>query len=307
MAISVPIKTHRDDLFSGNSERVSVNNPCHDPAGKGCTSSDAVEIHSHDSGVLSGYCWSCNTWYSPQEVDNIVGVTDGVLSPEMISQDMPERYVQDRLKQAKGFPYMEAWRGVSTRTMRYSGTRMRGSPYFGTLEAVLFEYYSREGIDEEDNTHIESVLSGFKVRILPKQMFVIGGTRGSKLYLQRQAEALPNKGYLIVTEGEPDALTVLETLKLKTGRWCRVVSLPTGGSIQGIINNLEFVESHSKVIFWGDNDDVGLKCIESMKELLGDKLIPIISKSGKDANDELLNGGGHDTVYEILKGAIKCK
>ena len=306
MAISVPIKTHRDDLFSGNSERVSVNNPCHDPDGKGCTSSDAVEIHSHDSGVLSGYCWSCNTWYSPQEVDNIVGVTDGVLSPEMISQDMPERYVQDRLKQAKGFPYMEAWRGISTRTMRYSGTRMRGSPYFGTLEAVLFEYYSREGIDEED-TYIESVLSGFKVRILPKQMFVIGGTRGSKLYLQRQAEALPNKGYLIVTEGEPDALTVLETLKLKTGRWCRVVSLPTGGNIQGLINNEEFVKSHDTVVFWTDNDKVGLKNLESAKEYFGDIIKPVISESGKDANDELLNGGGHDTIYEILKGAIKCK
>jgi hypothetical protein len=306
MAISVPIKTHEDDLFSGHSERVSVNNPCHDPAGKGCRSGDAVEIHSHDSGALSGYCWSCLSWYSPQEVDKIQGVVDGVLSPEMISYEMPERYVQDRLKQAKTFPYMESWRGISTRTMRYSGTRMRGSPYFGTLEAVLFEYYSREGIDEEDIV-TKSVLSGYKVRILPKQMFVIGGTRGSKLYLQRQAEALPNKGYLIVTEGEPDSLTVLETLKLKTGKWCRVVSLPTGGNIQGLINNEEFVRSHDKVLFWTDNDKVGLKNLESAIEYFGDIIKPIVSKSGKDSNAELTEGGGHVTIYEILKGAIKCK
>lgn len=305
MAISVPIKTHRDDLFSGNSERVSVNNPCHDPDGKGCTSSDAVEIHSHDSGVLSGYCWSCNTWYSPQEVDNIVGVTDGVLSPEMISQDMPERYVQDRLKQAKGFPYMEAWRGISTRTMRYSGTRMRGSPYFGTLEAVLFEYYSREGTDEEDGTYIESVLSGYKVRILPKQMFVIGKTKGSKLYLQNKAEMLKDKRVLIITEGEPDCLTILETLKVKTGNWFPVVSLSTGGNVQSILNNLDFVNSYNKVLFWTDNDEVGLRCLESAKGILEDKLVPIISKSGKDANDELLKGDGIEGVYKTLKESLR--
>lgn len=304
MAISIPFKRQGSaDMFSGQSERVSVGNACHDPANKGCPSGDAVEIHSHESGVLSGYCWSCNTWYSPAEVDKIEGVSDGELSPDIISMDIPDRYVKDRLKQAMSFPPMTDWRGIGKEAMKYSGTRMRGSPHFGTLEAVLFEYWSPTLIDEDDQI-IESELCGFKIRILPKTMFVIGGTRGSKLYLQRQAEKIENKGYLIVTEGEPDALTCLSVLKKKTGKWCRVVSLPTGGNIMGLVNNEDFVREHDKVLFWTDNDKVGQANLEKATEYFGDLIIPIVSDDGKDANDTLLKGGGAAKVYEILKGAL---
>jgi len=288
-----------NDLFSGDSERVSQGNPCHDPMHKGCNSSDGVEIHLHDSGALTGYCWPCSSWYSPEEVNKIDGVEDGVLDPDLICETASTQYTQNRLKAAQSFPFMKPWRGISNETFRYSGTRMRGSVHYGTTDAVLFEYYSRE--DDE----FESELCGYKVRVLPKTMFVLGGTKGSKLYLQPQAEELENKGYLVITEGEPDALTCLDVLKEMTGKWCRVTSLPTGGSIRSIINNLEFVESHDKVVFWGDNDEVGLRCINAMREILGDRLIAITSDTVKDANDELLKGGGIAAVFEILKGALK--
>lgn len=286
--------------FEGESERVSQGNACHDPAQKGCISSNAVEIHLHESGLLTGWCWSCSTWYPPEEVENIEGVNGGELSPDIVCEYQSDRYVESRMKEVSGFPMrMGGFRGIDARTARYANCKMSGNRHYGTMNAVLYEYYSREDLDEG----IRSELTGWKNRILPKTMFTIGTTKGSKLYLQRQAEDLENRGYLVVTEGEECCLSALMSLYIHTGKWCRVVSLPTGGNIRGLINNEDFVRSHDKLIFWTDNDETGLRNLEQAKEYFGSMVIPIVSQSGKDVNDMLLDEGS-EMIYLTIKEAL---
>lgn len=93
---------------------------------------------------------------------------------------------------------------------------------------------------------------------------------------------------LIITEGEIDALTISQ---LYDGTEC-VVSIPNGvaGAQKVFKKNLEWLEGFNEIVVCFDNDDAGRDGVDSIKGLLSNSKLSIVTLSHfKDPNEYLIN------------------
>lgn len=280
--------------------------PCLDPLGKGCSSSDALNVFQSESGRISGFCYSCKGWHSqdlilthPQIAHN-GEIIEGALSVQSNPKTL-QRRLETALEQ---WPVCKDFRGVCRAVHEHYGVLMSSSRAYGTMGAVYYPYWTRE--TEEEYSYI----SGLKARVLPKQMWTLGTSRKSKLFAQNEAEECKNQGFLIVTEGELDQLSVAQDMWYASGKknFYRVTSLPTGGNIRGLINNEEFVRGHKRVIYLYDDDAVGLECANEAREYFKDLIVThtfgSMAEGRKDSND-FLRDFGVGAMAPTLKKLIR--
>lgn len=110
----------------------------------------------------------------------------------------------------------------------------------------------------------------------------------------------PSK-YIVVTEGEIDAMSVAQAFGLKWG----AVSIPNGAAsaFKYIGQNIEWLMQFDSVILWFDNDTPGKEGMEKCITLFpAGKLKIVNSGEHKDANDMLRNAGP-DAVLKAVYGA----
>lgn len=127
---------------------------------------------------------------------------------------------------------------------------------------------------------------------------VISQETGGKAVLWNYPNATSDS--IIVTEGEPDALSLVEC-----GYFNRVVSVPFGVSnFDWIENNQEFIGSKKEIILALDNDTAGKDCIRklSLKLDIG-KLKTINLGEYKDINEVLLFEG-QDYLKSIINNPV---
>ncbi len=91
----------------------------------------------------------------------------------------------------------------------------------------------------------------------------------------------PTSDYLIITEGEFDAIAIAQLGA------SQVVSLPNGaGSVQTTFkNHYEYLQKFDAVYLAFDMDDAGNKAVEEAKKILSPKQFRRIVMPAKDAND----------------------
>ncbi|MGL5050882.1 MAG: DnaB-like helicase C-terminal domain-containing protein [Fusobacteriaceae bacterium] len=103
---------------------------------------------------------------------------------------------------------------------------------------------------------------------------------------------------LIITEGEPDALTLAEI-----GFIDKVVSVPFGASnLEWLVTCREFLESKEEIIIAADNDAAGKKMVADIVNRLPEANLKVIDlKDFKDINDfYLLNGA--EELKKVIYG-----
>lgn len=142
---------------------------------------------------------------------------------------------------------------------------------------------------------------GQKIRDVSTKSFFTEGLIDNKnveLFGQ-QLFASHNKKYLIITEGELDALSAFQMV----GGIYACVSLPlgSGSSYNSIKYNLEFINKFDHVVLAFDNDEQGLEATKKAVTLFesGKCKIMKFPNGFKDANDMLKAGKDRDFIQLI--------
>jgi len=139
-----------------------------------------------------------------------------------------------------------------------------------------------------------------KTRDEHKQFKWRGDSKDPPLYLQW---LWPAKGKSItITEGEIDALTVLQCFDLK---W-PVVSLPNGcGSVKKALKKAyEFLDGYEKIVLMFDQDDAGREAVHEAIDLLPPGKVWVAKTPAKDANDTLRKYGAAAVTRAFWDAAL---
>jgi twinkle protein len=135
-------------------------------------------------------------------------------------------------------------------------------------------------------------LVGYQERVVSSKRFLGVGYAKNDIQLQGQ-HLWPNGGgkSLAITEGFLDALSLSQVVCGKgNDRRYPIVSLPNGANMKCIANNLEWINSFSKVILMLDQDAPGQKASREIANMIRPGLAYISKFSEKDASDMLMNG-----------------
>lgn len=137
-----------------------------------------------------------------------------------------------------------------------------------------------------------------KVRDKNKEFSCRGSHKQDALFLKH----LWNGGKkIVVTEGEIDALTVME---LQDCKW-PVVSLGHGAKAakKTCAANYEYFDSFDQIILMFDMDDVGRAAVEEAAQVLPPGKVHVAVLPLKDANECLLNGQAKAVMEQIWNAA----
>jgi KaiC/GvpD/RAD55 family RecA-like ATPase len=151
-------------------------------------------------------------------------------------------------------------RGISEETMRFFDVRAAVSEVDGELQEYWYPYKTEEG-----------ELTGYKCRVLPKD-FASKGVTGKIKNLFGQHLTQGNR-FLIIVEGEHDALAAREIMVKLKGKSYNVVSLPNGANEEGTLCNttraqLEWLGSFEKIAICLDQDAPGKATAHALADYL---------------------------------------
>ena len=234
---------------------------------EGCGSSDAYTIY--DNGQT--HCFSCGTHTWPDE-------------------DEKESRNKMTLEQILDLPIMELTdRGIHQDVCKLYGVRVEVSETNREPTVHYYPYYK------------DGQFVGAKKRIVEGKMFsTVGDMKNAELFGQHLCGG---DRFLIITEGEIDALSAKQMLK-SLGKDYNVVSLPSGASGRGIKDNLEFIEGFEKVVLCFDNDKAGLKAVDEATGLIKPGRAYVARLPEKDANEMLVKGKAVDFITAINRAQV---
>lgn len=254
-----------------------------------CGSSDGLAVYSDNSS----HCFVCQKTVPSEEfkeehnTKNKPKIRKEVMQQETTGKPVKEK---ETISEEKAQQIKEE---TSTRCNGYRGLSDNITSYFGV----------RHSFSEEDGSVIEQYypctqngkLTGYKVREVPKDFKSIGRTGATtECFMQFR---FPRGGkYIILTEGEVDALSAYQMLKEYNDKRgsdyeVAVVSATTGAqSARQIANNYAFYDMFEQIIISYDMDEPGQKAIESIVKVLPKAKVKIMQMKHKDANEYLTKG-----------------
>ena len=251
---------------------------------KECGSKDNNGVYLNDDGSHSSYCFGCES--TKQKIDVEGNSTE-------IKQIKKETILNENLitvDQINDLPSL--------------GLRERG------IVKVVSEFYglkvAKRGVEDTITHHYypytkDNKVVGYQERTVAEKKFM--GVGYAKNDIELQGQHLWSNGggkSLVITEGFLDTLAASQVLSGKRGSDKRypVVSLPNGGNMKCIANNLDWINSFEKVILMLDQDEVGRKAARDIANIIRPGTAYIAKFSEKDACDMLKAG-----KEEELRGA----
>lgn len=234
-----------------------------------CGSSDAFAVYKHSDGTYSGYCFSCEGW-APLSGDLEVEVTEA--KPQFNPADLAHIAQLPIGGQTK-------YRGITAETCAKYRVRESFNQETGELESRYYPYVSKD-----------NKLVAFKQRKLPKTFNVIGNFNAKEAKLFGQQTFNPNGKFIVITEGEEDALAAFQMLKNERYE-TPVVSLPNGAtSAKSLQVNLEWLETFETVVLCPDMDSPGQSAIGKLAGLFSPNKVKVMALPRKDACECLSEG-----------------
>lgn len=250
-----------------------------------CSSSDAFADYGESGG---GHCFSCgytipSEEYREEKNDSRVKIKRKetmekvVKEKEVISDGEKSKIKGETGTKGKGF------RGLDDDITTPFGVRYSYSEETGD---VLEQYYPcTQG----------GKLVGYKVREVPKDFYSIGRT-GSTTDCFMQFKFTRGGKYVVITEGEIDALSAYQMLKRynesRNSEFETAVVSPTIGAkaAKQIAANYQFFDSFDNIIVCYDNDKAGQDSIEDIIKVLPKGKVKVMQMRFKDANEYLQKG-----------------
>ena len=267
-----------------------------------CGSSDGKAIYNDGSH----YCWVCK---------------DAKLSDDFKEQlDELKRRPKNRVKSKVGKDDMSTEVKPSGKPAMTSEenaalkaeTSIKGKGFRGLSDEVTSKFGVRYTYSLESGEVVEQYypctqegqLVGYKVREVPKNFYSKGRT-GAECELFMQFKFNRGGKYVVITEGEVDALSAYQMLNnYNKGRGSdvetAVVSPTTGAnSHKQIAAQYKFFDSFDNIIISYDNDKAGQDAIENIVKVLPKGKVKIMQMKHKDANVYLEKGDDRAFVNDF--------
>lgn len=173
-------------------------------------------------------------------------------------------------------------RGISQRTLDYVGVKEN-------KDCVCFEYRNELG------EHVANKYRKTKKNEGPKMWFEKDTNINTLFNMDKVNPGEP----LLITEGEFDCLSVIETGFKNT------VSIPSGvnSTNEWINTNWTFLEQFEEIILWFDNDDPGRKGAREVYNRLSNDSVKIVNYSKHNDINEVLYKEGKEEILEAIEKA----
>jgi len=221
-----------------------------------CGSSDA---RSYKEGDKSSFCFSCQK--------------STPIDPNFKPTEYPkEDYSMHTLEEIKNYDtrgFKE--RGITKNTATHFGVKVSYGED-GTIQSHFYPYTKNGEV------------VAYKERQLPKKFSIHGDFKGVQLFGQNVSNG--NK-YVVITEGELDALAVAEASFSKYQRYYPVVSIPSASGMAVLLEQREWLRSFEEVILMLDQDGPGQKATEQAARIIGYDKVKVATLPEKDACDVL--------------------
>lgn len=237
-----------------------TNQPC-----PSCGSSDSLAIH-HDG---TGWCFSNCRFLSKERVGG---------------EEQPKR--RQNVSSAWNIEEIDSYapadlssRGINKEAVERYGVRQPVRPENGLPDKQAIFYPAGVGIGWKKKNSLKK-----------SNMEIVGEYKG--LFGQ---SVYPSGGkFLVITEGEEDALALWQALKAK-GKDYSVVSLPNGASCGGVEKKevWDYVTSFQGVLLVFDNDEQGRDAVEKFADIYATQVkikVAQLPDDCSDANDCVLQG-----------------
>ena len=238
-----------------------------------CSSSDAYA--SYDDGV--GHCFSCGK--SKKEND----MNENRIAP--VTEYYSRILVED-IKEYRSFPISS--RGISQEVVDHFGVKMSVTPE-GFPESHFYPY-----------TKNGQVVS-YRERKLPKDFIAHGDTK--KLELFGQSTPGIGKKRIIITEGELDAMAVVQSMLSCSGKiWGSVVSISSASNLNSLLEQRDFVNQYQEIAICFDMDDAGQSAVDKAAKMFDAGKVFIVKLPEKDPCDVLTKHGA-DTLNQAIFNA----
>lgn len=240
-----------------------------------CGSSDANAIYEDGST----YCFSCGKADGKSSVNKTKTFIKE--DPKTMTKESKPAITEQEYKEFKERTQIDSnnFRGIRDETYAYFGVRH----LMDVDDMVMEQYYTIT----QDGQPV-----GIKIREIPKTFRSIART-GSECDLFMQFRFNRGGKYVIVTEGELDALSAYQMLndynKRKGSEFeTAAVSATTGAqSVKQIANAYKFLDSFENIILCMDNDKAGQEAIEDLVKVMPKGKVKIMKMRMKDPNEYL--------------------
>lgn len=230
-----------------------------------CGSSDALSYYEKPDGSRDSYCYSCQTYFPPDKtnVDFTVRKTRKMNTDFSNIENLPMRGWADRR--------------VGKEVSQFYGVRSNMQNDM-TPKA---RYYP---------VTLKGKTVGYKVRNCIEKGFFGEGINGKHCELFGQSLFPANGKFLVITEGEEDALSAYQMLSNSEYKTPVVSStVGAGGLAEQIKANYKWVTSFETVVLILDNDDAGEKAAEECARILKPGQAKVAKLRLKDVNEYLVN------------------
>ena len=223
-----------------------------------CGSSDANAVYSDGST----YCFSCRK-------------TSASGSQEVTAEDTAFSVVQTNLnlEEIAKLP-VDGFRGISKKIIYEAGVKVE----YDENRNIVSHYYP---------ITVNKKIKAYKKRIVATKDFrSVGKAEVPELFNQVNSGRRKN---LVITEGEVDALSILEMLTKQKAQF-DVVSIVNGAQSarRNVASNLEFVNKYEKVFLAFDADENGIEARNEVAHIITPGKAHIVDCNHvKDANEAL--------------------
>lgn len=249
--------------------------------------SSGDNLHNYGEGRGS-YCWSCGYTILSDDKKEELGI-------EVEDEIEKEYYMSTKEKIDK-----------ETTERIKSETGIKGHNLRGITDATYKVFSVRHKYDEETGEPIEQFypvtedyeMSGFKVRILPKDFKSIGKVgKESDLFGQFKFKSARGK-FVVLTSGEVDCMSAYQMLedyrKSKNSDFepipCVSSLIGESGSYKQIQKHYEYFNKFERIILAPDMDDAGQEAIHKIAKVLPKGKVYVMDLPMKDVN-EMLEAG----------------
>lgn len=288
-----------------------------------CTSSDGLAIYlkQDDDGkdYYDGYCWVCHQSFFKEEIHSSTLCSELGISDEGIAgerkfqpQQKSEPLSQDEVKnlyKTLGFP-TKPYRKLKPEWMKYFGFIMK----YDSKGVPLQLYYP-----EIQN----NVVSGMKIRIMPKRFSKIGRTGMNSLLGGQIKYKSPTKR-LLITSGENDGCAAWGMLKENSDNWelskLRKVNKSAtiddinvsesvhvvwgtcgeGSLFKQLQSQYDFIDQYDEIILGLDSDKAGEDAVKKCVSVLPANKVKIAKWSKKDPHEMLEMGLEGQFIRDFL-------
>lgn len=248
-----------------------------------CSSSDGMAVYkkADEDGTEfeDGFCYVCESYISPKMLGSDYVLVD--------SSEYSQGVCKVDVAEIQSFDI----RGVKERKLKKQYCEMYG---------MRVGYDSESGEISEHYYPVtkDNVITGYKVRTLPKDFKAIGDTKKCQLFGQhlfmkdgKYANRI-NKRFCILVEGELDCIAIQQAMSEHgNGDFINaVVSLPSGANIKAVKDNYSFLNDFQQVIIATDQDEPGKKVAIEIAKTLPVGKCKIAHYSEKDACDMIKAG-----------------